>query len=98
MFGIRLFKISSNDSSEKFYQIKRNTRLIFIYTGLTAMCAISYKILGMNTFDSLTHSMTTIATGSFQITTSLVFSIVYQLNLSNDFYNLVATYSLYKIL
>ena len=29
------------------------------------MCAISYKILGMNNFDSLTHSMTTIATGGF---------------------------------
>ena len=31
------------------------------------LCAISYKILGMNIFDSLTHSMTTIATGGFQI-------------------------------
>ena len=39
--------------------------LIYIYSGLTALCAISYKILGMNIFDSLTHSMTTIATGGF---------------------------------
>ena len=40
-------------------------RLIYIYSGLTALCAISYKILGMSFFDSLTHSMTTIATGGF---------------------------------
>ena len=40
-------------------------RLIYIYFGLTALCAISYKILGMNVFDSMTHSMTTIATGGF---------------------------------
>ena len=40
-------------------------RLIYIYSGLTTLCAISYKILGMNTFDSITHSMTTIATGGF---------------------------------
>ena len=65
--GMQLFKISSNDSSEKILPKSKEIalRLIFIYTGLTAMCAISYKILGMNTFDSLTHSMTTIATGGF---------------------------------
>ena len=40
-------------------------RLIYIYSVLTALCALSYKILGMNIFDSLTHSMTTIATGGF---------------------------------
>ena len=33
--------------------------------GLTILCAISYQVLGMNVFDSLTHSMTTIATGGF---------------------------------
>ena len=29
------------------------------------MCSLFYKIFGMNFFDSLTHSMTTIATGGF---------------------------------
>jgi len=65
--GMQLFKISNNDSSEKILPKSKEIalRLIYIYTCLTAMCAISYKILGMNFFDSLTHSMTTIATGGF---------------------------------
>ena len=40
-------------------------RLIVIYSLLTFACAIFYKLFGMNYFDSLTHSMTTIATGGF---------------------------------
>jgi trk system potassium uptake protein TrkH len=65
--GMQLFKISSNDSSEKILPKSKEIalRLIFIYSILTALCAISYKALGMNFFDSLTHSMTTIATGGF---------------------------------
>ena len=65
--GMQLFKISNNDSSEKILPKSKEIalRLIYIYTGLTTLCAISYKILGMNTFDCLTHSMTTIATGGF---------------------------------
>ena len=65
--GMQLFKISNNDSSEKILPKSKEIamRLIYIYSGLTAICAISYKILGMNIFDSLTHSMTTIATGGF---------------------------------
>ena len=65
--GMQLFKISNNDSSEKILPKSKEIalRLIFIYSGLTALCAISYKFLGMNIFDSLTHSMTTIATGGF---------------------------------
>ena len=65
--GMQLFQISNNDSSEKILPKSKEIalRLIYIYSGLTALCAISYKILGMNFFDSLTHSMTTIATGGF---------------------------------
>ena len=65
--GMQLFKISNSDSSEKILPKSKEIalRLIYIYSGLTALCAISYKILGMNFFDSITHSMTTIATGGF---------------------------------
>ena len=65
--GMQLFKISSNDSSEKILPKSKEIalRLIYIYSFLTLLCALSYKILGMNFFDSLTHSMTTIATGGF---------------------------------
>ncbi len=65
--GMQLFKVSNNDSSEKILPKSKEValRLIYIYTALTLFCAISYKFLGMSSFDSLTHSMTTIATGGF---------------------------------
>tara|TARA_B100000003_G_scaffold25936_1_gene20698 strand:+ start:139 stop:1578 length:1440 start_codon:yes stop_codon:yes gene_type:complete len=65
--GMQLFKISNHDTSEKILPKSKEIalRLIYIYSGLTALCAFSYKVLGMNIFDSLTHSMTTIATGGF---------------------------------
>ena len=65
--GMQLFKISSNDTAEKILPKSKeiSLRLIFIYAVLTFFCAFFYKIFGMNFFDSLTHSMTTIATGGF---------------------------------
>jgi len=65
--GMQLFKISSNDSSEKILPKSKEIalRLIYIYSGLTILCAITYYIFGMNIFDSITHSMTTLATGGF---------------------------------
>jgi len=65
--GMQLFKISSNDSSEKILPKSKEIalRLIYIYTSLTILCALTYWIFGMSIFDSLTHSMTTIATGGF---------------------------------
>jgi len=65
--GMQLFKISSNDASEKIMPKSKqiSQRLIIIYSALTLICATFYKIFGMNYFDSLTHSMTTIATGGF---------------------------------
>jgi trk system potassium uptake protein TrkH len=65
--GMQLFKISNNDSSEKILPKSKEIamRLIYIYLGLTLLCAFSYYFFGMNIFDSITHSMTTIATGGF---------------------------------
>ena len=65
--GMQLFKISSNDTSEKILPKSKqiSQRLIIIYSFLTLLCAAFYKIFGMNYFDCLTHSMTTIATGGF---------------------------------
>ena len=65
--GMQLFKISISDKSEKILPKSKeiSIRLILIYSGLTFLCAIFYKAFGMNFFDSLTHSMTTIATGGF---------------------------------
>jgi len=65
--GMQLFKISNNDSSEKILPKSKEIalRLIYIYISLTLFCGSTYKIFGMSSFDSLTHSMTTIATGGF---------------------------------
>ena len=65
--GMQLFKVSSSDTSEKILpKTKEITlRLILIYLILTFLCSFFYNICGMKFFDSLTHSMTTIATGGF---------------------------------
>jgi trk system potassium uptake protein TrkH len=65
--GMQLFKVSNNDSSEKILPKSKEIalRLIYIYISLTLLCGATYKFFGMNFFDSLTHSMTTIATGGF---------------------------------
>ena len=65
--GMQLLKISSYDTSEKILPKSKeiSLKLITVYISLTFLCAFFYKIFGMNTFDSLTHSMTTIATGGF---------------------------------
>ncbi len=65
--GMQLLKISSTDGSEKILPKTKeiSIRLIIIYIALTFLCALFYNIFGMKLFDSLTHSMTTIATGGF---------------------------------
>ncbi len=65
--GMQLLKISAYDTSEKILPKSKeiSKTLITVYISLTFLCALFYKIFGMNTFDSLTHSMTTIATGGF---------------------------------
>ena len=65
--GMQLFKISDHHTGEKILPKSKEItiRLIIIYTSLTTICALFYKLFGMSFFDSLTHSMTTIATGGF---------------------------------
>ena len=65
--GMQLFKVTSNDASEKILPKTKeiSLRLIYIYLLLTFSCTVIYSIFGMSLFDSFTHSMTTIATGGF---------------------------------
>ena len=65
--GMLLFKVLNTDSSDDILPSSKeiSLKLVFIYFTLTLICAAAYKIFGMNFFDSLTHSMTTIATGGF---------------------------------
>jgi len=65
--GMQLFVISTSTTAEKILPKSKeiSIRLILVYSSLTIVCAIFYKIFGMNFFDSIVHSMTTIATGGF---------------------------------
>ena len=65
--GMQLLKVSTTDGSEKILpKTKEITiRIIIIYLILTFFCGFFYNVFGMKFFDSLTHSMTTIATGGF---------------------------------
>ena len=65
--GMQLFLVSANNTPEKILPKSKeiSLRLIVIYSSLTLICAVIYKILGMSFFDSIVHSMTTIATGGF---------------------------------
>ncbi len=65
--GMLLFKVLNSDSSNEILPSSKeiSIKLIVIYISLTFACGIFYKIFGMNIFDSIVHSMTTIATGGF---------------------------------
>ena len=65
--GMQLFIISTSNTKEKILPKSKeiSIRLIIIYLSLTLVCALFYKIFGMSFFDSIVHSMTTIATGGF---------------------------------
>jgi len=65
--GMQLFRMEGPDTTEKILPKTREITLIIsiIYLALTFACGISYWTAGMNIFDSIAHSMTTIATGGF---------------------------------
>ena len=65
--GMQLFRMESSDTTEKILPRTREVTLIIsiIYLALTFSCGIAYWTVGMNIFDSIAHSMTTIATGGF---------------------------------
>jgi trk system potassium uptake protein TrkH len=65
--GMQLFRLESSDMGDKV--IPKAAELAkaigLIYLGLTILCAIGYLSVGMSLFDSIAHSMTTIATGGY---------------------------------
>ncbi len=65
--GMQLFKVEGPDSTEKILPrtIEVAATIISIYIILTFLCGFFYWIFGMTIFDSISHSMTTIATGGF---------------------------------
>ncbi len=65
--GMQLFKMEGPDSTEKILPrtIEVAAIIISTYIILTFLCGFFYWMFGMTIFDSVSHSMTTIATGGF---------------------------------
>ena len=64
--GMQLFKMDASGTEKILPKtVEVSVLIIAIYTTLTSICAIIYWIQGMNIFDSIAHSFTTLATGGF---------------------------------
>jgi trk system potassium uptake protein TrkH len=65
--GMQLFRTESSDQTGK--ELPRAAAIaaatVWVYVILTFACAVAYWIAGMDTFDAVTHAMTTISTGGF---------------------------------
>jgi len=72
--GMQLFRMESSDTTEKILPRAREVTIIIsiIYLTLTFACGAAYWFVGMNIFDSIAHSMTTIATGGFSTYSSSI--------------------------
>ena len=72
--GMQLFRMESSDTTEKILPKTREVTLIIsvIYLVLTFACGVAYWVFGMSIFDSIAHSMTTIATGGFSTYSSSI--------------------------
>ena len=65
--GMQIFRSEAFDTMGKI--LPRATeiaaRISVIYLALTALCALTYAVLGMPAFDALVHALTTLSTGGF---------------------------------
>lgn len=65
--GMQLFHTESSDRSEKI--MARTTDIVkgifIVYAILTLLCALTYGMLGMTSFEAVNHALTTISTGGF---------------------------------
>ncbi|MDC1382118.1 TrkH family potassium uptake protein [Candidatus Puniceispirillum sp.] len=72
--GMQLFRTESFERAEKV--VPRATQLAggigLVYTALTAIWAVMLALSGMNLFDAVAHSMTTLATGGFSTRTASI--------------------------
>lgn len=67
--GMQLFRAETpgpmKDSKLKPRITETAKALWFVYVGLTTLCAVSYFFAGMDVFDAITHSFSTVAIGGF---------------------------------
>jgi trk system potassium uptake protein TrkH len=64
---MRLFRSEASDQSEKF--TSRTNRVVqsfgSVYLALSVLCALTYYLAGMDSFNAVLHAMTTISTGGY---------------------------------
>jgi trk system potassium uptake protein TrkH len=65
--GMQLFRLESSDMGEKILPKAASLAagISGIYFTLTVLCMFGYIATGMNSFDAISHAMTTLATGGF---------------------------------
>lgn len=65
--GMQLFRLKSSEKTEKAVPQARHFALLLlgIYLGLTVVCALCLKLAGMDWLESVTHAISTLATGGF---------------------------------
>ncbi|MGB0361034.1 MAG: TrkH family potassium uptake protein, partial [Endozoicomonas sp.] len=65
--GMRLFQSESSDWSDKALPRSGSIakRIILVYLVMTAVCAYLYFLGGMNGFEAINHSMSTVSTGGY---------------------------------
>lgn len=67
--GMQLFRAETPGpikDSKLTPRIKETAKALWlVYIGLTAACALSFWLAGMNVFDAITHAFSTISTGGF---------------------------------
>ena len=72
--GMQLFHLEGDDPYDKFLPKISSvvTKIVIVYTVLTALLMTLYFINGMTLFDAIAHSFTTISTGGFQLIATLL--------------------------
>ena len=68
--GIRILQAETSGFAENSFspRLKKTARsLLRFYLGITILCAISYWLAGMNYFEAISHSFSTVSIGGFSI-------------------------------
>jgi trk system potassium uptake protein len=65
--GMQLFQLESSDMTGKFLPRVSDVAAYigYAYLIISALCALLYGVTGMNWFDAINHSMTTVSAGGF---------------------------------
>ena len=65
--GMRLFQTESSDWSDKSSPRTKNVakNIMYVYVVLTGLCFICYRLTGMDNFDAVNLSFTTLSTGGY---------------------------------